>query len=156
MTSAIPGTITALKTLWVAALPGVDVRDGWTLSGDDGTPSGGIKRRVLIGKLPESDDGVTFDRQWAAIGALRLAEDFVIPCWLECVSGDEDLTSLRDAAFTLLDALSAALATDNTLGGRVQQGAAVLGQGVLVPVQRNKGGAVGIRFAVECKTRINQ
>lgn len=157
MPTAIPATMTALVTLWDTATgPETDVRSLLTLSGDVGEPNDNIWRRVNVGVIPESDDSISFAREWASIGNLAVAEEFDIPCYLECVSGDEDLGALVTAAFDLLDDLSAALATDNTLGGLVKLGAAVLGNGQLVPAEAESGAAVGIRFAVHCETRITQ
>lgn len=157
MASSIPATLNALVALWTAAQPTVMFVDAVTLSGEEGkTVADNIGRRVIVGGDPESDVGVTFDREWAAIGRVRMIESFDIPCHLECVSGDEDATALRTAAFTLLDALSAALAADNTLGGLVAQGAAVLGTGSLTADQDEEGARAAIRFVVHCLTRINQ
>jgi hypothetical protein len=156
MTSSIPATIDALVTLWTTATGStVDVRDGYTSSGDFGEPTDNIFRRVNVGVVPDTDDGVSFSRAWASNGQFRLTETFDIPCLLECVSGDEDLTSLRDAAFTLLDELAAAVGADYTLGGLVQQGAAVLGNGSLtLASSEEEGGRVGIRFVVHCETHV--
>jgi hypothetical protein len=157
MASSIPATLDALLALWRAALPSVMFVDVLTLSGDDGrTAADNIARRVIVGGDPENAADLDFDREWAGLGALRMDESYDIPCHLECVSGDEDATALRDAAIDLFDSLSAALAADNTLGGLVQQGAAVLGRGSMRSEQRETGASVQIRFQVHCETRVNQ
>jgi hypothetical protein len=81
-----------------------------------------------------------------------LDETFNVPCYLECVSGDEDLTALREAAFDLLDALSAALAADTTHLGL--ESAGVLDNGELSLRETEQGGAVGITFLVACESII--
>lgn len=154
MTSAIPATISAVAALWAAAHPTVDVRDGLTLSGDAGAPSDNIFRRVHVGVIPDTDAGTTFNREWASLGAIRITEVFDIPCHLECVSGDEDLVAIRAAAFTLFDSLAAAIAANRTLGGLLQEGAAVLGDGSLILGEDDEGGSVAIRFDVHCQTTV--
>jgi hypothetical protein len=156
MASSIPATLAALVTLWKTARPDVATVVGLTLSGDGGTPTNNIYSRVYVGHDPEGGDDVTWNREWAGIGTLRIDESFDIPCFLECVSGDDDLLALRNAAFDLLDDLSTALAADITLGGLVQQGAAILGNGRLIPGQQEKGASTAIPFVVHCETRINQ
>lgn len=159
MSSSIPTALDRLLALWIAAHPTVMFIDAVTLSGDEGlTPADNIARRVIVGGGPETEGApeILFDREWAGLGAQRMDESFDIPCHLECASGDEDATALRDAAFDLLDDLTASLAADPTLGGLIDLGAAVFGRGSLTPVQRSKGASVAIRFLVHCETRINQ
>jgi hypothetical protein len=157
MPSAIPATLTALVALWDGATgPEVDVRGLLTLSGDVGSPTDNIWRRVSVGELPETGDSLDFNREWANVGNRRVIEAFDIPCYIECLSGDEDLMPLAAAAFDLFDDLSAALAADNTLGGLVMQGAAILGRGSLSPREVEKGASIGLTFTVHCETRINQ
>lgn len=155
MSSAIPTAIDRLLVLWRTAKPAVMFIDATTLSGDEGrTADDNIARRVFVGGGPEGGEEIPFDREWAGLGAMQVHEVFDIPCHLECGSGDEDTTVLRDAGFDLLDDLSAALAGDLDLG-LINMTAAVLGRGALAPVQHKQGATVGIRFLVHCDTTIS-
>jgi hypothetical protein len=150
MASSIPAAITGLLAAVSAAV------DPATVSVHDGKPTGEVLGSyIAIGYDPASDTAVEFDREWAGLGAQRADEDFDILCTLVNRSGDEVISARRAGAFALLDTLTAAIATDYTLGGAVRE-AAVLGSGSLTQAETQKGDAAGLRFRVNCKTRINQ
>jgi hypothetical protein len=148
MSSTIPAAISALVTVIDTALgPSVQVHDGKPVSAE--TPDW-----VAVAYDPTAETAVEFDREWAQIGAQRLEEHYSILCTLRSGSGDERLVDRRAAAFTLLDAVTAAIAADYSLGGVVRT-AAVLGSGQLDQAENRSGAAAGIRFRVQVEARIN-
>lgn len=149
MSTAIPAAIARLVSIVDAATPNtVTVHDGEPVTAE--TPDW-----IAIGYDPSSETAVEFNREWGAIGQRRMEEDFTILCSLRSGSGDEQISTRREAAFDLLDVVSAAVAADPTLGGAVRV-AAVFGNGSLAQAGTGSGAAAGIRFGVACQNRIDQ
>lgn len=149
MSSSIPAAVARLVSIFDAATPD-------TTTVHDGKPeTADTADWIAVGYDPSSETAVDFDRAWAGIGAQRQEEDFSVLCCLRSGTGDLDISSRRNAAFSMLDALSAAVAADPTLGGAVRL-AAVFGQGSLAQAETGTGAAAGITFRVACETRINQ
>lgn len=149
MTSAIPAAITSLVAI-------IDAATADTVGVHDGKPeTAETPDWIAVGYDPSSETAVDFTRDWAAIGAQRQEEDFDILCSLRSGSGDEVMSLRRARAFALLDTVSAAVATNPTLGGSVRV-AAVFGSGSLSQAETGTGASAGIRFRVACEVRINQ
>lgn len=148
MSSTVPAAISALITILDNALGSdVQVHDGKPETAE--TPDW-----VAVAYDPTSETAVEFDREWASIGAQRLEEHYDVLCTLRSGSGDEEIIDRRARAFALLDAVTAAIAEDYSLGGVVRV-AAVLGPGSLDQSENRSGAAAGIRFRVKVEARIN-
>ncbi|MEU2181233.1 hypothetical protein [Streptomyces thermolilacinus] len=153
-TSAVPAAIDALLAILRAApaLAGVDIIDG--------PPTGDMSAAdlVAVGWQPDDGEAAVLAQEFAYAGARRRDEEFVISCWLESWTGDNDVAARRVRAFELLavveDALRASDAAPEapTLGGTVLW--AHLTAGTLRQVNTDQGVKAGLAFSVACRARI--
>ncbi|MFD3532040.1 hypothetical protein [Streptomyces sp. NPDC058664] len=121
-TSAVPAAIDALLEILRAApaLSGVQIVDGPPV--DDQSDAD----QLCIGYQPGEGESASMLQDFAYIGARRRDENGVIPCWIDCWSGDSDIRPRRQRAFELLAVVEDALRASDafpeapTLNGVVQ------------------------------------
>jgi hypothetical protein len=146
----MPSAIDALVSIWSAlpALSGALVTDGPPLSQQ------ATQTIVRVGDDadPDANETSSFSRTWRDLACTRQEETGVIVCSVEAWSGSTELETQRDAAFTLLAALSTSLIADMTLGGAVDT--AMLALGSQRPFQNSAGSAVIVPFSVSYRATI--
>ncbi len=140
--------LTALLTFFDTALT-VPVRDGpYLVRGSD-------PLFVVVGHngSPDSTAAVAGAQAWSAIGTKARDEQGAVDCVVDGWSGGSDLPALRQTVEDALDAISAALRTDPTLGGVVQF--AGLGGGFSLEQEATEAGLfVRYPFTVDYQARI--
>jgi hypothetical protein len=111
--STIPAVLDALVQRWTLALPDAQVSDG--------QPHDHADDMVLVGFTgTPGEEAVTSEITVEQMAAAPNREQYTIACIASSWKGaDEDVPTVRGAAFGLLDAIAADLAEDPRLGGLV-------------------------------------
>lgn len=141
--AAISGFLTALRNS--SALTGIALHDGPPSTSE--TPEW-----IAVGYQPGSTESVTMVYDWAQIGGQRSEETYDILCSFAAHTGDADMSLRRARAFTIRDAIAAAITTDRTLGGAVRL--AHMSEAVMHQEQTSRGAAIGFTFTLSCAARI--
>ncbi len=141
----IPPALLAL----LPTLPGwsrVEVFDGPPVT--QGAPSA----YCTVGYVLDEGSGGTFNQELGPVDGLR-EESGEVRCELVVSTGDVDIASVRSAAGDLVDALDAALRTDQSLGGLLSHGSSVVLGADFLPVQNTSGASVRVAMSVQYFTR---
>lgn len=153
-TSAVPGAMTALLAVLRAApaLSDVQVIDGPPTT-DMADPD-----IIAVGWSPEGDQSAQLVQTFNAAGARTRDEDFEITGYIDCWRGDQEFSTVRARAFTLLAVVETAIRasgadpTAPTLNGAVMW--AHLTGGVLRQSFTDQGTRAALSFTVTCHARI--
>lgn len=119
--SAVPALIDALVAVANTAFPDatslVDVNDGPANTQED------TGQALWIGSNgdDQSTEGATADQEWPYASNGFRRETLTVHCLALAWSGDDDFKTVRDQAFAQVQAFTAAIVTDPTLGGVVLQ-----------------------------------
>jgi len=148
-TSTVPAAVDGLLALLAAStdLTGVLIIDG--------QPTIEVPPDyVAIGFADDAGDSITGRQDPASLGNMRRKEEYTIACEISAWTGETDMKSMRDRAFTLMAGVEKAVRADGTLNGAVAF--ADFGDSVNVAqVQTQQGAVVVIKFTIEVKiTRI--
>ncbi|MEU8270829.1 hypothetical protein AB0B89_27185 [Sphaerisporangium sp. NPDC049002] len=153
-TSRVPAAIDALVALFQATpglgVAGVAVVDGPIITGDP------LHEAVFVGYDGDPDgdgEAVTFDQEWAGLGARAKNESFVVMCAVSVWSGSTKVVPVRTRAFEMLGEVETALRTDPSLG-LPPPTVVAMASGSLVQSQRGSGLECRIPFQIAVQTRI--
>lgn len=117
--SAIPALVDALISVALTAFPDatsvVDVMDGPSNSMEDTGQS------LWIGSNGDdaSTEAATADQVWPYLSSSFRREVLTVHCLALAWNGDDDFKTVRDQAFAQVQAFTAAIVADATLGGAV-------------------------------------
>ena len=153
-TSAVPGAITALLAVLRAtpALSDVQVIDGPPTT-DMADPD-----IIAVGWSTDGDQSAQLVQNFNAAGARTRDEDFEITGYIDCWRGDQEFSTVRARAFTLLAVVETAIRASGpnpeapTLNGAVMW--AHLTGGVLRQSFTDQGTRAALSFTVTCHARI--
>lgn len=107
-----------------AAVVGVTV-NGKPAVAIDGEPEELTFGMFVVGVTQPPPDGAaetTGTRSWMGLGAKRLEEDYILPCYIDVRSPGRVQKTPRDIALSIFNTFWASIASDLTLGGALQGG----------------------------------
>jgi hypothetical protein len=139
-TSTVPACLDALVQAARDELPGVQVIDGQPV--EELAPD--VVMIGFTGQPSEAAITSTLTREVYARSPDR--EQYDIACLASSWRGDTDPKAVRDRAFELVDAVTGALADDQTLGGAVLR--ARLSAESVIPEQTTDGAVCTVGFTV--------
>ena len=112
-TTAVPAVITALTSGLTAALPDVDVRDGFADLGDPGD-------FLMIGvEDPDTtgfESSATSEQTWASVGRMSRNESIEVVCCALSWNGDGDAAQARTDVYAMVTAVEGWVLANPTLG----------------------------------------
>lgn len=151
--SAIPQVIDALLVIANAAFPAssvVDVMDGPESSQED------TGQAFWIGSdgSEEITEGATANQFFPYTNTTFRRDDVTIHCTAQAWSGDDDFKTVRDQAFAQMQAFTAAVVADNTLGGAVNIGTWSVGSEVSLAQGFNSLGGVVAQVGFNVSTTV--
>ena len=158
ITSRVPATLDYLVSTFQAAAtlgaasPPVAVYDGPVLT------EAPAQLVLWVGMDdPDSEEApisAESDAQWAALGAQTQNEEFSIHCCAEAWSGDNDVRTVRLAAYGIVAAVETLIRADVNLGGTLPSGWARVTGSQLRQNNVSTGAVARVAFHIDCRARI--
>jgi hypothetical protein len=139
-TSPIPAALDAIVAAVKGACPAAEVCDGSPVNTDADL--------VVVGySSTPTTEAVTFTVTDADTGRAQPLEVFDVTCEASSWRGGTNLSAVRVNAFAMVDAITAAIDVDPTLG-RAIRGRATVSSGHLVQDPTTKGAVATVQFYV--------
>ena len=145
--STIPAAITALMSMFAAALPDVAVFDS--------DVTGAVPDEYVGVAFPDAEDpttspAVTFEQDWGGIGGAPLREEFEIRCEIATWSGGDTLAARRVRALALFASCQNAVRADHGLQSSISaSGSARVSGGQMVTGDSPQGPLCTLNFTVQ-------